>query len=235
MKVVFNTSTCIKDVEEHIRTLVPHEVERPYSSSSLPAKPSLRLQHWPEDDEDNTFGQYAFAQQKGEGWVIETPTSNSTWRFTQKDKGMVVTYEGPFMGMGDSPYIPELDYFKLPKGKVVATGFVGTLKDYLQHRLDTLAYFNPVENAIYNAGLPTALESLEYFLFVFQREEPVIGFESTWPGTPVEVRFSKTPPVAARVAKLKGYHWIPVGKPQYHEGPVVPIWIVEGFKNFQPA
>lgn len=208
----------ILQVEEFIHGLRPgegvplHHVVRQFPE--LLGASGLVLHHWEEEDDDLDFWMEGFAlPAKGGGWSLYAGSGVQRMTFTPaQGGGTKVEYEGPFNGLGESPYTPDLDLQEVMTGKVVASGYKGSMKGYLAHRAKTLVHFAKdvwSGPSLRGAGLPGPFFNEGWSLWAYQEKAPVEGFENVspeWAGTPVKLAFLANKPQAELAWDSRGYY-----------------------------
>jgi len=192
MKVSFMTSTVIEAIEASFRSLWCINKERPPYGFRVPGykqgEPCLSIYKAEGNEESGP----AMAYKTGESWVITTPR-NSSYTFTPARGGMKVLYEGAFMGLGASPFIPALEWDEIfSTAKVESTLYRGSLSGYLEARLDLIRVEDEGRKTLDCWRLPAVLENKGWSLWM-SYQSPVKGFEKLWPGVPPRIYFADSP------------------------------------------
>lgn len=169
---------CEPDVDSHVLHLLPERLKVPPKIMVLEEK----VPHWA-----------AYAWPYENGWRIVTPSTRAVWTYTPLAGGTEIHYDGPFLGCGgSSPFILGPAAQELGKAEVVATGFRGTMKQYLQHRLKYVRIEHDEGYRLSGANMPQQLIDAGVRL-VIQWTEAVEGFENLWSATRPRMYWEENP------------------------------------------
>lgn len=217
MEIKFKTQTTEAQIEAHIRSLRPQLSED---------GKTILLRHWAEEEDEEDAGvQRTGTLKRAEGaYIIECGSKAS---YVWKEGSL--SYKGPFRGLGASPYAPPFTAKEVETSTVKSWGFIkdfkGSFAEYLKLRegLVTKVWCN----RFFKTGLPDILIEAGWGFWAWQMEEPVEGFESRWPGTPVQVGFRKGQPKASRAYRFPDAYFFDASS----KNPI-PAWAAgSAFKN----